>query len=230
MKVFREITALVLQGIGDVLKRDDAMAALELRSKRFVTSEAVKTGLSNSVLPDEKLDWLLFAETCVIGVRNKQILAEQALRIATADSFKTRFHVSGVPLSRRLQRLAALSTAASASGFHDNDRRQLAAACDGVAFELAAQTKLFETIDARSANPVEKALTLIKLSEANTFTEGRLSQKVRDLVIGYMATPGFLAGYIKLAKADPAGAMGELTQRAEKIGLSAGDIRELLAA
>jgi hypothetical protein len=53
---------------------------------------------------------------------------------------------------------------------------------------------------------------------------------VRDLVIGYMATPGFLAGYIKHVKADPAGAMSELTQRTEKIGLSADDLRELLAA
>jgi hypothetical protein len=230
MRIFRDITALILKGTGDVLKRDDALAALELRSKRFVTSEAVKTGLAKSVLPDEKLDWLLFAESCVCGERNKQLLAQYASRIATADSFKSRFSASGVSLSRRLQRLAALGSAITNSGFHENDRRHLAAACDGVAFELAVQTKLFETIDARSADPVGKVLTLLKLSEAGTFTEGRLSQKVRDLVIGYMATPGFLAAYIKHAKADPAGAMSELTLRAEKIGLSAGDIRELLAA
>ncbi|GAA0581342.1 hypothetical protein [Rhizomicrobium electricum] len=230
MRMFRDITALVLKGTGNVLKRDDALAALDLRSKRFVTAEAVKMGLSNSVLPDEKIDWLLFAESCITGARSKQILAEQAVRIATADSFKTRFQISSVSLSRRLQRLAGLCAAAEASGFHENDKRQLASACDSVAYDLTVQTKLFETIEARSPNPVEKVLTLLKLSEAGTFTEGRLSQKVRDLVIGYMATPGFLAAYIKYAKADPAGAMSELTQRTAKIGLSAGDVRELLAA
>jgi hypothetical protein len=230
MRVFREIAALVLKATGDVLKRDDALAALELRSKRFVTSEAIQTGLAKSVLPDEKLEWLLFAESCVIGERNKQLLAQYAWRVATADSFRSRFYAAGVPMSRRLQRLVALSLAAKHSGFHENDRRHLIVACDSVAFELATQSKLFETIETRSADPVAKVLTLLKLSEAGTFTEGRLSQKVRDLVIGYMATPGFLAGYIKHVKADPAGAMSELTQRTEKIGLSADDLRELLAA
>lgn len=230
MRVFKDITALVLEGIGDVLKRDEVTAALELRSKRFVTSDAIKSGLAKSVLPDEKLDWLLSAETCVFGERNKQILAQYAMRIATADSFHARFQASGVSLSRRLQRLASLGEAADRSGFHENDRRMLANACDTAAFELAAQTRLFETIEARSADPVGKVLTLLKLSEAGTFTKGRLSQKARDLIIGYMATPGFLAAYVKHAKADPAGAMSELAQRAAKIGLSAADIRELLAA
>ena len=230
MRVFREISALVLRGVGDALPAKDAMAALELRSKRFVTSEAVKTGLANSVLPDEKIDWLLFAESCVTGERNKQILAEQAVRIAAADSFKAKFQVSSVPLSRRLQRLVALCKGASNSGFHDTDRKQLASLFDAVAFDLAVQSKLFETIEARATNPVDRVMMLIKLNEAGTFTEGRLLQKVRDLVIGYMATPGFLAAYVRHAKADPAGAMSDLSGRVEKIGLSAGDVRELLAA
>lgn len=230
MRVFREITALVRRGVGDAMRSDDAVAALELRSKRFVTAEAVLTGLSNSVLPDEKLDWLFFAETCVIGERNKQILAGHAARIATADSFKTRFQVSSVPLSRRLQRLVALSKAASRSGFHENDRKQLAAIFDAIAFDLATQSKLFELIEARTPNPIDKALTLLKLHEADTFTEGRLVQKVRDLMIGYLATPGFLAGYIERVKADPTGVVGEVTERMQKVGLTASDVRELLAA
>ncbi len=230
MRMFRDVATLVRSGIGDALKSEDANAALELRSKRFVTSDSVVTGLSNSVLPDEKLDWLFFAEDCVCGERNKQILAENAIRIAMADSFKTRFQVSSLPLSRRLQRLVALSKAASRSGFHENDRKQLAAIFDAMAFDLAAQSKLFEVIEARTPNPVDKALTLLKLHEAGTFTEGRLAQKVRDLMIGYMATPGFLASYIKRVKADPAGAVGELTEQMQKIGLTASDVRELLAA
>ena len=230
MRMFREVTKLVRSGIGDALKSEDAIAALELRSKRFVTSHGVLAGLANSVLPDEKLDWLFFAEDCVIGERNKQILAENAIRIAMADSFKTRFQASSQPLSRRLQRLVALSKAANRSGFHENDHKQLAAIFDAVAFDLATQSKLFETIEARTPNPVDKALTLLKLHEAGTFTEGRLAQKVRDLMIGYMATPGFLAGYVKRVSADPAGAVGELTERMQKLGLSAGDVRELLAA
>jgi hypothetical protein len=230
MRVFKQITDLVMGGLDDTLRREDAVPALELRSKRFVVSEAISVGLSNSVLPDERIDWLLFAENCVVGAMNKQALADVAIRIATADSFKTQFQLTSTALPKRLQRLAALSTAVQRSGFHENDRKKLAAVFDAVAFALARDTKLFETIEARPGSAVEKALALLQLCEDHTFTEGRLSEKVRDAIVGYMASPGFLAGYTERSRGTKENALAELTQRVSKIGLTPQNVRELIAA
>lgn len=230
MRMFREITKLVIGGFDATLRREEVMPALEIRSKRFVTSEAIATGLGNSVLPDEKLDWIFFAESCVVGVRNKQILAETAIRTTMADSFKTQFQWTSVPLPRRLQRLASLSAAAQRSGFHENDRNNLSAMFDAVAFKLAADAKLFETIEARPGSAAEKTLALLQLYDADTFTQGRLSEKVRDAVIGYMSSPGFLAGYVERFPGASDSAVEELSQRVQRIGLTPEDVRQLIAA
>jgi hypothetical protein len=147
-----------------------------------------------------------------------------------ADSFKTQFQWTTVPLPRRLQRLASLSAAAQRSGFHENDRNNLSAMFDAVAFKLAADTKLFETIEARPGSATEKALALLQLNEAETFTPGRLSEKVRDAVVGYMSSPGFLAGYIERFPGASDSAVTELTQRVQKIGLTPEDVLQLVAA
>lgn len=230
MRVFREVTELVMSGLDDTLRKEDVLPALEIRSKRFVASEAISAGLANSVLPDEKLEWLFFAESCVIGVRNKQILAETAVRTAMADSFKTQFQWTSTPLPKRLQRLAALSTAARRTGFHDNDRRTLSNIFDAVALNLVTESKLFETIEARPASAAEKAVALLQLHEAETFTEGRLTDKVRDAVIGYLSSPGFLDGYVERFSGTTDKALSELTFRVQKIGLTPEDVRELIAA
>lgn len=230
MRVFREITQLVMGGLDDTLRREDVVPALEIRSKRFVTSEAISAGLGNSVLPDEKIDWVFFAESCVVGVRNKQILAEAAIRTTMADSFKTQFQWNTVPLPRRLQRLASLSAAAQRSGFHENDRNNLSAMFDAVAFKLVSDAKLFETIEARPGSAAEKTLALLQLHEADTFTQGRLLERVRDAVIGYMSSPGFLAGYVERFPGASESAVTELSQRVQKIGLTPEDVRQLIAA
>jgi hypothetical protein len=123
-----------------------------------------------------------------------------------------------------------LSAAVQRSGFHENDRRTLAKIFDAVAFTLAQDARLFETIEARPASAAEKALALLQLHEAATFTEGRLSEKVRDAVIGYLASPGFLAGYVERFSGTSERGLAELTARMQKIGLTPENVRELIAA
>ncbi len=230
MRAFRLLTDLLMGVLDGTLRREDVLPTLELRSKRFVTSEAISAGLSNSVLPSEKLDWLMFAEGCVIGSLNKQTLADVAIRTAMLDSFKTEFHHTSANLPKRLQRLAALSATVRKSGFHENDRKKLAAIFDAIACAIARDAKLFETIDARPGSPAEKALALLQLSEKDTFTEGRLSEKVRDTIIRYMSSPGFLAGYTERFRGTKDSAVEQLARKARIIGLTPEDVRELIAA
>ena len=43
---------------------------------------------------------------------------------------------------------------------------------------------------------MDKAQTLLKLATGGILTEGRLSAKARELILGYLSKPGFLTGYM----------------------------------
>ncbi len=230
LRAFKRLRELLAGAYDETLRAEEVEAALEIRAKRFVDAKTISAGLGTCVLPEDKINWLLFVEDCIVGVRNKQVLAENATRIATADSFKAQFQLSSIPLPKRLQKLAALSIAVHRSGLHKNDRKALSSAFDAVAFGLAKDAKLFEIMEARPASPAEKAIALLQLHDAHTFTEGRLSEKVRDTVIGYLGSPGFLDGYVGRFSGSAERAIAELTQKVQKIGLSPEDLRDLIAA
>jgi hypothetical protein len=95
----------------------------------------------------------------------------------------------------RLQRLYFLQGKVRRSNFIEEHRQEIAAKIDKIAFAAAANAKLFEGIEARATSHVDKATTLLKLALGGVFTEGTLAAKARDMILGYLATPGFLAGY-----------------------------------
>ena len=225
LKMLRRIIALVTPGIGEMLPRDDLMAALELRSKRFVALDCLNECLSNTVLPDEKLDWLFFADECIVGEQNKQALADAAIRIVMGTELKDQFCSPRIAMSKRLRRLAYLNGRAHQCGFHESAKRNIADILDAIALAVAVHAKLFEIIDAKPVTPVEKMLTILQLFAAGTFTEGRLSAKARDAVVGYLSQPDFMAGYIEVRSKtesvalDSDTATGELVERLQKIGI-----------
>ena len=44
--------------------------------------------------------------------------------------------------------------------------------------------------------PCRKGQTLLKLATGGFFTEGALAARARELILSYLAKPGFLAGYL----------------------------------
>ena len=77
---------------------------------------------------------------------------------------------------------------------------------------------------AKTTNPVEKAQTLLKLTMGGFFTEGALAGRARDMILNYLATPGFLAGYFaqtRDAAPDTEKAMAELMDNLGKAGITA---------
>jgi hypothetical protein len=95
---------------------------------------------------------------------------------------------------------------------------------DRLAFNVAASAKLFEGLDARATSHVEKATTLLKLVLGGFFTEGLLMTKAREMILGYLATPGFLAGYfagLPKAEGDTDKAMAALIAALDKAGITA---------
>ena len=130
------------------------------------------------------------------------------------------------PLLARLQRLAQLQARVRRSGFIEVTRDEIAARMDALAVQMEARGKLFDSIEARTPNPVEKAQTLLRLAGGGILTEGVLAARARELILGYLGKPGFLTGYIAASAkdgkpADSEQVMAELMDTLAKAGITA---------
>jgi hypothetical protein len=225
-KTLRKIANRVVYGVGKYLSHEDLIAAFTLRSKRLITHETLGEHLVDASGPDEKLERLLFVEENIIGAENKRQLATFVIPIVTATGFESHFHSPKTPVLTRLQKLGELNARVRRSGFQEHQRAEIADHLDRIACDVAAGCKLFETFDAKPMSHVDKAVAILRLFSATTFTEPRLSGKARELVVGYLSKPGFLTGYV--AQAVKAGAekpntdacVAELIKTLEKAGIT----------
>ena len=194
LKALRSLANKVVMGVGKYLSHEDLVAAFTLRSKRLVTQEILASHIDGAA-PDEKVERLLFVEENVIGSENKRQLAGFVLPVVNSAPFENFFANAKAPILGRLQRLAFLQGKVRRSNFIEEQRQEIAAKMDKIALAAAANAKLFESIEGRATSHVDKATTLLKLALNGMFTEGVLAAKARDMILGYLATPGFLAGY-----------------------------------
>jgi hypothetical protein len=225
-KTLRRIANHVVTGVGKYLSHEDLIAVFTLRSKRLITHETLGEHLADAASPDERLERLLFVEDNIIGVENKRQLATFVIPIVTANSFEAHFHSPRLPVLTRLQKLGELNARVRHSSFQENQRAEIADHLDRIACEVAASCKLFESFDAKPLSHVEKAIAMLRLIAAGTFTEPRLSAKVREMVVGYLARPGFLTGYVAhvtkgaAEKSDTDACVAELMKTLEKAGIT----------
>ena len=224
LKALRRLANKVVMGVGKYLSHEDLVAAFTLRSKRLVTQELLSAYMEGAT-PDEKIERLLFVEENVIGMENKRQLAGFVVPVVNSAPFENFFANPKVPLMQRLQRLAGLQLKVRRSNFMDVQRDEIADKMDRLAFGVANSAKLFESIEGRSTNHVEKAQTLLKLTMGGFLTEGLLAGRARGMILEYLATPGFLAGYFanlpKTDGIDTDKAMANLVADLGKAGITA---------
>jgi hypothetical protein len=223
LKSLRRIANRVVLGVGKYLSQEDLITAFTLRSKRLVTQETLSSYIAEAPV-DEKVERLLFVEENIIGTENKRQLASFITPLLNSAAFESFFQNPKAPILQRLQRLTALQTRVRRSSFVDVQRQEVADKMDKLASDMADRAKLFEALDAKSPNAVEKAQTLLKLTMGGFFTEGTLNARARDKILNYLATPGFLAGYfagMREATPDTEKAMAELMENLGKAGITA---------
>jgi hypothetical protein len=225
-KTLRQIANRVVLGVGKYLSHEDLVTAFTLRSKRLVTHETLGGCLAAATTPDEKLERLLFVEENIIGAENKRQLASFVTPVLTAASFETHFLNGKTPVMARLQRLAQLQTRVRRSGFQENQRAEMSDLIDKLANELELRAKIFEAVEAKPGSPVEKATMILRFCTGGVLTEGRLSGRARELVLGYLGKPGFLTGYIAQSaqggvKPSADAVMAELVHTLGKAGITA---------
>jgi hypothetical protein len=146
--------------------------------------------------------------------------------ILNSAAFESCLQNPKLPLLQRLQRLAQLQARVRRSGFIEVTRDEIAHRMDVLAVQMEARGKLFDSIEARTASPVEKAQTLLKLATGGILTEGVLSAMARNLILGHLSEPGFLTGYMAThAKdgetPDSEAVMNELVETLGKAGITA---------
>ncbi|MGD0191014.1 MAG: hypothetical protein ABSD74_09760 [Rhizomicrobium sp.] len=225
LRLLRQIANRLVLGQGKYLSHEELIAAFTLRSRRIVAHESVAEHLAEATLPDEKLERLLLIEENLVGAENKRQLAAFVLPILTSATFEAQFLAPKSPVLTRLKRLAELQTRVRRSAFPERQRDELAGHLDRLAVEAEARAKLLHAIDEKTATPVERAVAFLKLFAAGTFTEGRLAEKARALVLAQLAQPGFFTAYVsQLARStgqsDADSAMASLMQMLEKAGIA----------
>jgi hypothetical protein len=208
------------------MSHEDLVAAFTLRSKRLVTHETLGQYMDGAATPDEKLERLLFVEENAIGVENKRQLATFVAPLLTAASFESYFMAGKAPPLARLQRLAQLQARVRRSGFQEAQRREMADHLDRIASLLESRARVLESIEAKPGSPVEKATTVLRLVTGGLLTEGGLSAKARDMIVGYLGRPGFLTGYMAQTatgseKPNADAAMATLMETLGKAGITA---------
>jgi len=195
LKTLRVIANSIVLGVGKYLSHEDLIAAFTLRSKRLVTAEGLGRHIGDAPA-DEKLEALLFVEENIIGAENKRQLAKFLMPVLTSAAFDAQFSNPKVPVLTRLQRLAQLQARVLRSGFIDVTRGELAAKLDFIAARIEANGRVLEAIEARNTSHVEKAQALLRLATGGVLTEGTLSSRARELILGHLSRPGFLTGYL----------------------------------
>jgi hypothetical protein len=224
LKALRQLANRLVLGIGKYMGHDDLIAAFTLRSKRLVTQETLAPYVDGAA-PDEKFERLMFVEENVIGVENKRALAAFVAPVLTSAAFDSHFNNARLPLLARLQKLVQLQARVSRSGFVDVTRAEIVERLDALAVQIETRGKLFESVEGRTTNQVEKAQTLLRLATTGIFTEGKLAEAARARILSYMSKPGFLAGYVTATQKqgeapDAEKAMAELVDMLGKIGIT----------
>ena len=234
-KMLRRLGNQLVRGQGKYLSNEDLIDAFTERSRRLVTHEPLQQFMQVAKTSDEKLERLLVVEENIVGAENKRTLSTFMIPLITSNNFEDQI-CAGAPAPQRLRRVAELQERVLRSGFQDVQKNQIAVALDGVAQRIEARTKFLASVEARIANPIERAQTLLKLCAAGIFTQGDLMMKARRLLMASIAKPGFLTSYItqleqeRRTGVDRDQVVAELAGQLEGIGIAPEDALRALAA
>ena len=201
LKALRELANKIVMGVGKYMSHEDIVASFTLRAKRLVTQETLTPYIADAAV-DEKVERLLFVEDNIIGSENKRALAAFVQPVLQSALFDNHFQNPKLPLLQRLQKLAQIQARVLRSGFIDVTKAEIADKLDALACQVEARGKLFDSVEARTPNHVEKAQTQLRLATTGILTEGKLAEAARARILAHLGKPGFLAGYMAAQKKD----------------------------
>jgi hypothetical protein len=193
LTLLRRLANALVQAHGKYLSHEDVIEAFADRSRRFVSHEPLFQYLQDARTADEKVARLLTVEENIVGVESKRELATFILPLIGLHAFEEQL---GSGVLAKLKRVGELQGRVLRSGFPDVQKNHLAAALDAVAKTIEERAKLLASIEARFADPVDRAQALLKLSAAGALTQGEVQTKARRLMMAALGAPGFFSAYV----------------------------------
>lgn len=224
IKALRRLAARLMGGVGKHLDGEDLAAAFTLRSRRVVTNQALSEIAANALTPDEKLEKLLFVLDNIVGVDNKRALVSFLMPFISGGAFEGFFLAARPSPAAAIKRLAELQARVLRSGFTKEQREDVAAVLDRLAVQVETKSGFFKTIEAKSPDPVEKALFYLSLCQGGV-TQGRLAERARKAAQRHISNPDFMIGFAaRLARSSGGkNAEAELAALLAKAGIEPDD-------
>lgn len=228
----KELNKAMTAGDGTVIGGEDSAVEFGKRCGRLLTSDVVTNFLANAPGPIERVDLLLKLEQNIFGTANKRKLADYLLPLVTNASNETAYlQGPGTPFERleRLERLQRRFLNSELMAMHrDKASEQL----DLYAIRILKEAQLFARIRKSERSDVEKALVVLKLCAAGTFTQGRALEFARGEARAFMKAQNFIDLYLagSADTAEMARRLMELQRLLEAAGMKADGMGGALAA
>ena len=178
--------------IGDV----EMVEALQQRTARNLTSEAIGEYLLRAADQGEKIHRLVVLEPHVFGVANKRKLANHLLPILESAETEFFFIEQNGTAPERIKALNRLQYLALRSGFQDTYRRKFAEKFDEYCSKVLKNTSFFQRLGQGNDDRVGTGISLLRMCADGYFTEGRAVRWARAQTMKILRTHGFLDAYL----------------------------------
>ena len=219
MTAFRKLVDALKAAPERYINSEELAAAYAVRSKRFVTQEALFQFTAPGKTLDEKLDRLLAVEENVEGTANKRGLTPFAMSFLSGSTFEEEL-AADAPVPHRLKRVADLQARIMRSGFLDAQKDQMAGTLDAMAVRIESQSRFMAGLEARVTDPARCVDMYLQLFTAGLFTEGNLARKARRAILVALANPDFLSRYTEDKGKDRQTVLMDLVEQLKRIGIS----------
>jgi len=193
LSMLRQLAGTLVGAPSKHFSHEDLIEALSERSRRFVSHEPLLQFLHDARSSDEKVARLIAVEEDIVGPENKRELATFVLPLIGLRAFEEHLGASAL---QKLKRVAELQARVLRSGFQEVQKNQLATALDGVAKTIEERARVFASIETRFADPVDRAIALLKVASAGALAAGTVQTKARKLMMATLASRGFLSSYV----------------------------------
>ena len=192
MALHRELHDRIEEAPADTVRLAEAREALAIRSERFVSPSGLNRLMERLGKPDARFRYLLRLAGGIFGKDNAERLGDAIIAEMNDERFDTCLANAGATPVERMRELRALQSRVEVAGLAPNHAALIGGRLDEMCLMQIRVAKLFERLEQKPGEPVEKAMSLLGLCGTNSFTRGSATTAAHKRIREYLARPGAL--------------------------------------